>query len=47
MKKATKVKKRRAKRKTTTDAEVRRKYARGDKIEAYTMGEALGSKKWP
>ena len=29
------------------DAKQRRKYAKGKRIEAYTFGEALGSKKWP
>ncbi len=40
-------KKRATKRKTTTDTGARKKYARGGRIEAYTMGEALGKKKWP
>lgn len=34
-------------RRTTTDAGTRRKYKRGGRIEAYTYGEALGSKNWP
>ena len=29
------------------DAKSRRKYARGGRIEAYTFGEAAGSKRWP
>lgn len=29
------------------DDRQRRKYDRGGRIEAYTMGEALGSKNWP
>jgi len=29
------------------DVGQRRKFAKGKRIEAYTFGEALGSKKWP
>lgn len=29
------------------DTRQRRKFARGGRIEAYTMGEALGKKRWP
>jgi len=29
------------------DVKSRRKYDRGGRVEAYTMGEALGSKNWP
>ncbi len=29
------------------DRSARRKYKRGGRIEAYTFGEALGSKRWP
>lgn len=50
MKEATKkkrIKKRATECKTTTNAQARRKYTRGGRIEAYTMGEALGKKKWP
>ena len=39
--------KRITKRKGNEDAKQRRKYAKGGRIEAYTFGEALGSKNWP
>lgn len=29
------------------DTKQRRKYRKGGRIEAYTFGEALGSKNWP
>jgi len=35
------------KRMVDEDTKQSRKYKRGGRIEAYTMGEALGSKKWP
>ena len=41
-KKTTKKKKR-----GTEDARARRKYARGGRIKAYTMGEAAGGKGFP
>lgn len=34
-------------RRTTTDASVRRKYKKGGRIEAYTLGEGKASKDWP
>jgi len=33
--------------KRSEDERARRKYARGDRIEAYTMGEASGGKGFP
>ncbi len=29
------------------DTKARRKHSRGGRIEAYTLGEALGGKNWP
>jgi len=53
-KKNTGVKKRTSKRKNKysvsqvkEDAPQRRKFSRGGRVEAYTFGEALGSKRWP
>ncbi len=34
-------------RRRSEDSTARRKYKRGRRIEAYTFGEALGSKRWP
>ena len=39
--------KKKARRTTTEDASVRRKYKRGGRIEAYTLGEGKASKDWP
>lgn len=44
-KKATSKKKRQKKRRKTEDSH--KKYERGGRVEAYTMGEAMGSKSWP
>lgn len=33
--------------KKKTKLTARQKYARGGRVEAYTFGEALGSKRWP
>lgn len=35
------------KRRVSEDTRQRRKHTRGGRIEAYTLGEALGKKNWP
>lgn len=42
-----KVKAKAKRKRVSEDTKQRRKYARGGRIEAYTYGEALGSKDWP
>lgn len=37
----------RGKRRGDEDTRQRRKFSCGGRIEAYTIGEALGKKKWP
>ena len=40
-------KKTQKKHRSSEDSAQRKKYERGGRIEAYTMGEASGSKDWP
>jgi len=46
-KKVTSKTKTQKKRRSSEDTAQRKKYARGGRVEAYTMGEAMGSKDWP
>ena len=45
--KKTKKRKKRTQKKRRKSESSHEKYERGGRVEAYTMGEALGSKKWP